>query len=136
MRFLKYSVSFLLVLSCTIARSQATQPTTTNSDCLNGAVKDLKPILAAPDTPDKRGKIARVLSRWPVYVCYMADTEVRTALMGVAEQKRQDKQPGSSNSASGSTSLVSKGSSPWLFGFKSLTAPLRQSEFVVVGWVA
>jgi hypothetical protein len=128
MRFLRYTASFLLVLSCTIARTQAAQPTTTNTDCLKGTVKDLKLILAAQDTQDeKRGKITRALSRWPVYVCYMADTEVSTALMGVAEQKRQDKQPGSSNSASGSTSLVNKGSSPWLWGFALEHGGLTQS---------
>jgi hypothetical protein len=127
MRFLRYAASFLLVLSCTIARTQAPQPTTTNTDCLKGAIRDLKPILAAPASDDKSGRIARVLSRWPVYVCYMAETDVRTALMGVAEQKRQDKQPGSSNSASGSTSLVNKGSSPWLWGFALEHGGLTQS---------
>jgi hypothetical protein len=132
MRFLKHTSIFLLLLSCTIARTQPAQPAATNVDCLKGAVKDLKPILAAPASDDKaidakKGKIARVLSRWPVYVCYMADNDVRAALMGVAEQKRQDKQPGSSNSASGSTSLVNKGSSPWLFGFALEHGGLTQS---------
>src|ERR1041385_1671792 len=127
MRFLRYTAGFLLVLSYMIARSQAPQPTTTNTDCLQGTIKDLKPILAAPASDDKSGKIARILNRWPVYVCYMADNDVRAALMGVAEQKRQDKQPGSSNSASGSTSLVNKGSSPWLFGFALEHGGLTQS---------
>ena len=66
--------------------------------------------------------------RWPVYLCYMAaDTEVTRALLGVAEEQRQDKQPGASGTSSGSTSLVNKGSSPWLLGFALEHGGLSQS---------
>lgn len=115
-----------LLCSYTGAQNNSSQTTASpkvNTDCLAGSAKDLKKILSRPDTTQeertaKQGAISRLLQRWPVYVCYLAtDTDVSSALRGVAEDKRQDKQPGASSSSSGSTSLVNKGSSPWLFGF-------------------
>ena len=112
--------------------AQTVQPasaatTRRETDCLKGAVRDLKQILTEP-ADEKSGKISRLLQRWPVYLCYMAaDTEVTRALLGVAEEQRQDKQPGASASSSGSTSLVNKGSSPWLLGFALEHGGLSQS---------
>lgn len=128
----------LVLLVHTPVQAQSSSSTSAASsrkdiDCLKGSVKDLKKIVAKPETTTaehiaKQGAISRLLERWPVYVCYMAaDTNVSAALRGVAEEKRQDKQPGASGTSSGSTSLVNKGSSPWLLGFALEHGGLSQS---------
>jgi hypothetical protein len=86
-------------------------------DCLDGMVQDLKTKLAGPNRQDALAGAKRIVQRWPVYVCQFTTDAIKTRLMAQAEQKRLDKQPGATSSSSGSTSLVSKGSSPWLLGF-------------------
>ncbi|MBZ5524296.1 MAG: hypothetical protein LAP21_18830 [Acidobacteriia bacterium] len=67
---------------------------------------------------DKEAKVSSVLQRWFVYVCYLGPTDtIRPQLLGRAETKRMDKQPGAGNTAAGTTSLVNKGSAPSLIGF-------------------
>ena len=86
-------------------------------DCLGGAVKDIKNAFGQANKADAKRSAKRILQRWPVYICQFTADPIRPKLLSQAEQKRQDKQPGAASSSSGSTSLVSKGSSPWLLGF-------------------
>jgi hypothetical protein len=51
------------------------------------------------------------------YICYLASEPVRAKMLADYEQSRQDKQPGASSNSSGTTSVVSKGSTPSLLGF-------------------
>lgn len=100
--------------------SPAPSPTpVVNTDCLKGQVKTLKGIVTSSQTRDeKRPHVVRLLEQWPVYLCYLdANGSVRTQLVGRAEPKRLDKQPGAPSNAAGTTSLVDKGSAPWLLGF-------------------
>ncbi len=99
------------------------------SACLNGAVIDLKDALNAHGTPEEtKAHISLILRRWYIYVCYLSPSEtIRTQLLGKAEEKRLDKQPGASNTAAGSTSLVNTGSAPWLMGLALEHGGLTQS---------
>jgi hypothetical protein len=54
---------------------------------------------------------------WTVYACKLTPDELQADFFAEAEQTRLDKQPGATSNASGTTSLVNKGSSPWLLGF-------------------
>jgi len=117
-----YQIGFLLVVltaSVSLAPAQRSTPTSPRSDCLKGTVTDLSNALTAPGTADeKRPHVSNILRRWFVYVCYLSPVDtLRAQLLGKAEEKRLDKQPGANNSAAGSTSLANKGSSPWLLGF-------------------
>ena len=91
----------------------------TNADCLKGSVKTLRGILKSPEShDDKKLHVIDLITRWPVHICYLdTNATVRPQLIGRAEPKRLDKQPGANSTAAGTTSLVNKGSTPWLFGF-------------------
>lgn len=86
-------------------------------DCLGGTVKDIKNAFGRADKAEARKGAERIVQRWPVYICQFTADPIRPKLLAQAEQKRQDKQPGATSNSSGTTSLVSKGSSPWLLGF-------------------
>src|ERR1700738_3167949 len=114
----------LILLSASGARGQAPQgqqppasTVTDKTDCLDGLVKALKSKLAIANKADALAGARREIQQWPVYVCEFTTDSVKSRLLTIAEQKRQDKQPGATSNSSGSTSLVSKGSSPWLLGF-------------------
>jgi hypothetical protein len=105
------------------AATPSLAPTATSSDvnmdCFGGTVKDIKKVLSTNKRDDALAIVEKgMVQRWPVYVCYLTTNETfRTKLLGKTEQSRQDKQPGATSNSSGTTSLVSKGSSPWLLGF-------------------
>jgi len=106
---------FSLLLSCGTATYSQASLTGENSDCFVGAVRDFQDRFAT--TPPNRGMAMNDIMDLSVFVCYFSIPSVRAKFLGVAEQNRLDKQPGASSDSSGSTSLVSKGSSPWLLGF-------------------
>jgi hypothetical protein len=88
------------------------------ADCLTGTVKSIEEQFAQQkDQAEAKKRIKGVLERWPVYICQFTADAIRPKLLTQAETERQDKQPGATSSSSGSTSLVSKGSSPSLLGF-------------------
>lgn len=97
----------------------AQTPSDANADCFTGLIKDIKKVLSENDKGTALAIIeGGVVQRWPVYICYLTANEAfKSQLLGKAEQSRQDKQPGTTSSSAGTTSLVSKGSSPSLFGF-------------------
>jgi len=90
-----------------------------NTDCFAGTVKNIKTVLGKNERSRALAIIkGGMVQRWPTYVCYLtANDTFKSKLLGKAEQDRQDKQPGATSSSAGTTSLVSKGSSPWLLGF-------------------
>ena len=115
-----------LLIGATVMRAQAQNPQSpaetspgaaNNSDCLGGLVKALKDKLASDNRDTALNGAHRVIQQWPVYVCEFTTDAVKSRLLTIAEEKRLDKQPGAPSNSSGSTSLVSKGSSPWLLGF-------------------
>ena len=116
----------LIALIGLSASAQAPQPSPspqpappTPADCLKGMVADVKDVLNGPGAaPDKTPQLSQILRRWFVYVCYLGPTDtIRPQLLGQAETKRTDKQPGADSTSTGTTSLVNKGSTPWLLGF-------------------
>jgi len=113
---------------CLRAQDTASAPSTP-TECFKGTVTDLKNALGAPGTDDeKKAHVSLILRRWFVYVCYLGPVDsIRSQLLGKAEDKRLDKQPGASASAGGSTSLADKGSPPWLLGFALEHGGLTQS---------
>jgi len=86
-------------------------------DCLDDIVREIQRTLALENEREALGGASRAIRRWPVYVCRFASEEIKARLMAQAEENRLDKQPGTTSGSSGSTSLVSKGSSPSLLGF-------------------
>ncbi len=119
-----------ILLSFFIGISTSAQDATAaKSDCLKGAVIDLKDTLSAGGTPEEtRAHVSLTLRRWFMYVCYFSPANnLRAQLLGKAEDKRLDKQPGASSTTAGSTSLVDKGSAPWLLGFALERGKLTQS---------
>lgn len=121
-------VFFLIALlnfgACCIAQTTpSATPTPTpapvNTDCLTGSIKTLQGVLNSTESRDtKRLQVIDVITRFAVHVCYLdTNATVRPQLVGRAEPKRLDKQPGASSTAAGTTSLVNKGSAPWLLGF-------------------
>jgi hypothetical protein len=127
--------SFVIVLFCSpVLFAQSPQPVTGLSaatpnpveGCLTGAVRDLKERLAL--TPRQPGLEMINVSIWPEYVCYFSTSPLRAQLLGKAEESRLDKQAGSGNNTSGSTSAVSKGSAPSLLGFALEHGGLTQSS--------
>src|SRR5882762_113289 len=125
----RISLSLALVLAWGMSTySQAPPPATpapasasaaANTDCFAGTVKNIKTVFSQNERSRALAIIeAGMVRRWPVYVCYLtANDTFKLKLLGKAEQNRQDKQPGAISSSAGTTSLVSKGSSPWLLGF-------------------
>lgn len=116
----------LIALLALSASAQAPQPSLspqaappTPADCLKGMVTDVKDVLNGPGTADdKTPQLSQILRRWFVYVCYLGPTDaIRPQLLGQAEAKRTDKQPGADSTSTGTTTLVNKGSTPWLLGF-------------------
>jgi hypothetical protein len=64
-----------------------------------------------------KGSFVRAIGSNPIeLIRYLAGTEIVRSFLSEAEQKRIDKQIGSGANTSGTTSLVSKGSVPALFG--------------------
>jgi hypothetical protein len=132
---MKYFQKFIVLLSllaiCALcAQGQDTAPApSTQTECLKGAINDLKNALGAPGTEEeKKAHVSLILRRWFVYVCYLSPVDaIRSQLLGKAEDKRLDKQPGASSSVAGSTSLADKGSAPWLLGFALEHGGLTQS---------
>jgi len=92
-------------------------PATPVQDCLSGLVSSIKEDFDHPERGNPRALSKGALTRWDAYLCQYTTDPIRSKLLATAEQNRQDKQPGASSSAAGSTSLVSKGSSPSLIGF-------------------
>jgi hypothetical protein len=117
---LKTTLFFVIfTLWVSTADGQTPQPApAAPGDCLKGAVKDLRDVLNRDESQgDRRPNISSILQRWTVYLCYQGSAATRLQLLGRAEVKRMDKQPGAGNTAAGTTSLVSKGSAPSLIGF-------------------
>jgi hypothetical protein len=127
----KILIVLVVVIGCAIhGLSQNTAPEpSAKADCLKGTLTDLKNVLEAPGTPEeKKPQVSSILRRWFVYVCYLSPLEtIRSQLLGKAEDKRLDKQPGASSIAAGSTSLANKGSAPWLLAFALEHGGLTQS---------
>jgi hypothetical protein len=90
-------------------------------------VRELKTKLSQADQVEGSKAAVRVFQRWPDYICWFATDAIKARLMVSAEENRLDKQPGTTSGSSGSTSLVSKGSSPWLLGFALEHGGLSQS---------
>jgi hypothetical protein len=108
--------------------ASASNSSDVKADCLGGLVKNITDTLSKPDKDAARAIAKGMLERWYVYLCHFtADSVIRTQLLGKAEQVRLDKQPGAPSTSSGSTSLVSKGSSPSLLGFALEHGGLTQS---------
>jgi hypothetical protein len=66
---------------------------------------------------NKRAELYDDVHEWSVYACGLTPVELQSDFFAEAEQTRLDKQPGATSNASGTTSLVDKGSSPSLLGF-------------------
>lgn len=116
-------IALLISGGCCAQTAPPATPTPTpapvNTDCLTGSIKSLKKVLNSADSPVvKRAQVIDLITRFPVHICYLdTNATVRPQLVGRAEPKRLDKQPGASNTSAGTTSLVNKGSAPWLLGF-------------------
>lgn len=119
----------LLALSFCFAQAEDTTTASPKADCLRGTIADLKNVLTAPGPDDdKRSHVSGILRRWFVYTCYLGPVDsIRAQLLGKAEEQRLDKQPGANSNAAGSTSLASKGSTPWLLGLALEHGGLTQS---------
>lgn len=113
-------VTSLFVLK-TPAYPQATTTPTFGSreDCLAATVNDVRTALTKQDANEtqRSGSAMRSIQNHVGYVCYVAWDSIRAQLLTEAELNRMDKQPGATNNSSGSTTLVSKGSSPSILGF-------------------
>ncbi len=113
----------LLLAWATPAYPQSTQnpppsPSAASADCFKGTVTQIQNAFNKSKADGMALVSTGAYKRWPEYICYLTtDQTTRSRLIGKAEQNRQDKQPGATSNSSGSTSLVSKGSSPWLLGF-------------------
>ena len=89
----------------------------TSDDCqvvLKGLTPDIRDALT---NSTDRSAAMRAIESWPSFLCLTVSDAIRSQLLSEAEEKRLDKQVGAGSNSAGTTSLVSKGSSPSLFGF-------------------
>lgn len=106
----------ILLLRLGISCSAQIAGSSGSNDCqavLRGLIPDIRDPLKAGD----RSSAMRAIESWPAFLCATVSDSVRAQLLSEAEEKRLDKQPGATSDSSGTTSLVSKGSSPSLLGF-------------------
>ena len=117
MRRLRIVLSVSIIL-CFVSRvsAQGTGSSPSN-DCqslLRGLIPDIRDALTSSTD---RSSAMRAIESWPAFLCGTVSDSIRSQLLSEAEEKRLDKQAGATSNSSGTTSLVSKGSSPSLFGF-------------------
>jgi len=96
------------------AQGTGSSPTNDCQTVLQGLIPDIRDGLTSSAD---RSSAMRAIESWPAFLCGTVSDSIRSQLLSEAEEKRLDKQAGATSNSSGTTSLVSKGSSPSLFGF-------------------
>jgi hypothetical protein len=121
MKLISKGLAYLCLILLGASGALAQNPASTEKDWFKVAfastISNIKNSLARKDASsavDAKDAIADDLLS---YTVYLESGVVKAELMQQLEVNRQDKQPGATSNSSGSTSLVSKGSSPSLLGF-------------------
>src|SRR5260370_11333567 len=96
------------------AQGTGSSPSDDCQSLLRGLIPDIRDALTSSTD---RSSAMRAIESWPAFLCGTVSDSIRSQLLSEAEEKRLDKQAGATSNSSGTTSLVSKGSSPSLFGF-------------------